>query len=144
MLERRDFVRKCAGMGFAGTLLLYVGWNAEFYNRTQFELTLTFATLFFAVFAAATLFMLRQEQGEGSIPLLFALANGVTYFFQAYAMINEISTTAMAWFSLALALIYLQLNRMRQECRWRCRAQFKDDASGAGHGADYGCYPYST
>src|SRR5438094_219732 len=73
--------RRLLWLGFAGTLLLYVGWNAEFYNRTQFELTLTFATLFFAVFAAATLFMLRQEQGEGSIPLLFALANGVTYFF---------------------------------------------------------------
>ena len=107
--------RRLLWLGFAGTLLLYVGWNAEFYNRTQFELTLTFATLFFAVFAAAPLFMLRQEQGEGSIPLLFALANGVTYFFQAYAMINEISTTAMAWFSLALALIYLQLNRMRRK-----------------------------
>ena len=107
--------RRLLWLGFAGTLLLYIGWNAEFYNRSHFELTLTFATLFFGVFAAAPLFMLRQEQGEGSIPLLFALANGVTYFFQAYAMINEISTTAMAWFSLALALIYLQLNRMRRK-----------------------------
>lgn len=107
--------RRLLWLGFAGTLLLYVGWYADFYSRSQFELTLTFATMFFAVFAAAPLFMLHQEQGEGTIPLLFALANGVTYFFQAYAMINEISTTAMAWFSLALALVYLQLNRMRRK-----------------------------
>ena len=73
-----------------------MGWDSEFYNRSQFELTIVFATLFFAIFAAAPLFMLRQEQGESTIPLLFALANGATYFFQAYAMINEISTTAMA------------------------------------------------
>jgi uncharacterized membrane protein len=107
--------RRLLWLGFTGTLLLYVGWYSEFYNRSQFELTLVFATLFFAIFAAAPLFMLRQEQGEGTIPLLFALANGATYFFQAYAMINEISTTAMAWFSLALALVYLQLNRMRRK-----------------------------
>jgi uncharacterized membrane protein len=107
--------RRLLWLGFAGTLALYVGWYGAFYNRTQFELTLIFATLFFAVFAAAPLFMLRQEQGEGTIPLLFALANGATYFLQAYAMINEISTTAMAWFSLALALVYLQLNRMRRK-----------------------------
>ena len=107
--------RRLLWLGFAGTLALYIGWYGEFYNRSQFELTLTFATLFFAVFAAAPLFMLRQEHGEGTIPLLFALANGATYFFQAYAMINEISSTAMAWFSLALALVYLQLNRMRRK-----------------------------
>jgi uncharacterized membrane protein len=107
--------RRLLWLGFAGTLALYAGWYGEFYNRTQFELTLIFATLFFAVFASAPLFMLRQENGEGSIPLLFALANGATYFLQAYAMINEISPTAMAWFSLALALFYLQLNRMRRK-----------------------------
>ena len=107
--------RRLLWLGFAGTLALYVGWYGEFYNRSQFELTLISATLFFAVFAAAPLFMLRQDYGEGTIPLLFALVNGATYFLQAYAMINEISPTAMAWFSLALALVYLQLNRMRRK-----------------------------
>jgi len=107
--------RRLLWLGFAGTLALYVGWYGAFYSRTQFELTLIFATLFFAVFAAAPLFMLRQEHGQGTIPLVFALANGATYFLQAYAMINEISSTAMAWFSLALALVYLQLNRMRRK-----------------------------
>lgn len=107
--------RRLLWMGFTGTLLLYVGWYSEFYNRSQFEPTLIFATLFFAVFAAAPLLMLRQESGEGTVPILFALVNGATYFLQAYAMINEISATAMAWFSLALALVYLQLNRMRRK-----------------------------
>ena len=107
--------RRLLWLGFAGTLLLYIGWYAEFYNRRELDPTLIFATLFFAVFAAAPLFMLRQESGEGTIPLLFALVNGAAYFLQAYAIINEISTTAMAWFSLGLALVYLQLNRMRRK-----------------------------
>lgn len=107
--------RRLLWLGFAGTLILYVAWYGEFYNRSQLNLTLVFATFFFAVFAAAPLFMLRQESGEGTLPLLFALINGATYFFQAYAMISEISSTAMAWFSLALALVYLQLNRMRRK-----------------------------
>lgn len=105
--------RRLLWLGFVGTVVLYVGWYAEYYTRSQIQPTLIFATLFFAVFAAAPLLMLRQENGQGAMPLLFALANAGAYFFAAYAMISEISNTAMAWFSLALALVYLQLNRMR-------------------------------
>ena len=107
--------RRLLWLGFSGTLVLYVAWSAEFYTRPQLDPTLIFATLFFAIFAAAPILMLRQHEDEGTVPLLFALANAVTYFFQAYVMISQVSTTAMAWFSLALALVYLQLNRMRRK-----------------------------
>ena len=100
-------------LGFAGTLILYIAWYLEFYNRSQIALTLTFATLFFAVFAIAPLFLLRQEQGAGGMPLALAFGNAATYFLASYAMISEISTTVMAWFSLALAGAYLILNRFR-------------------------------
>ena len=106
--------RRLLWLGFAGTLTLYAGWYSEFYSRPQLETTLICATLFFAIFAAAPILMLRQHEDEGTVPLLFALANAVSFFIQAYAMISEVSTTAMAWFSLALALVYLQLNRMRR------------------------------
>lgn len=107
--------RRLLWLGFAGTLTLYLAWSGEFYSRPQLDPTLIFATLFFGIFAAAPILMLRQDEGEGTIPLLFSLANCVTYFLQAYAMLYEVSTTAMAWFSLALALVYLQLNRMRRK-----------------------------
>lgn len=105
--------RRLLWLGFAGTLILYIAWYLEFYNRSQITPTLTFATLFFAVFAIAPLFMLRQEHGAGSMPLALAFVNAATYFLQAYAMIAEISTTEMAWFALALAVVYLGLNRFR-------------------------------
>jgi uncharacterized membrane protein len=47
------------------------------------------------------------------MPLILAFVNSATYFLQAYAMISEVSHTAMAWFSLALAAVYLVLNRYR-------------------------------
>lgn len=105
--------RRLLWLGFAGTLILYLAWYAEYYNRPQFETTFIFATIFFAIFAIAPLFMLRQEHGVGMMPLTLAFVNAVTYFLQAYAMISEISTTAMAWFSLALAAVYLGLNNVR-------------------------------
>jgi uncharacterized membrane protein len=105
--------RRLLLLGFVGTLLLYVGWSAEFYSRSQITPTLFFATVFFLIFAIAPLLMLRQERGVGIMPLILAFANAGTYFLQAYAMIMEISHAEMAWFSLALAAVYLALNRLR-------------------------------
>jgi len=105
--------RRLLLLGFLGTLILYCGWYAEFYSRSQFQPTLIFATFFFAIFAIAPLLMLRQEHGSGVMPLALAFANAVTYFLQAYTMIADISVTAMAWFSLLLAAVYLLLNRFR-------------------------------
>ena len=105
--------RRLLWFGYAGTLILYLAWYAEYYDRKQFEPTLIFASIFFAVFAVAPILMLRQERGAGTMPLAFAFVNAVTFFLQAYAMISDISNTAMAWFSLALAAVYLGLNAAR-------------------------------
>lgn len=105
--------RRLLLLGFIGTLLLYVGWNSEFYDRSQLTLTLFFATIFFLIFAIAPLLMLRQERGVGIMPLILAFVNACTYFLQAYVMIMDISHTEMAWFSLALAAVYLGLNTLR-------------------------------
>jgi uncharacterized membrane protein len=105
--------RRLLWLGFTGTLILYVAWDSEYYARSELQTTLIFATLFFFIFAIAPLFMLRQEHGVGMMPLALAFVNAATYFAQAYVMITEISNPAMAWFSLALAAVYLTLNRMR-------------------------------
>jgi uncharacterized membrane protein len=99
-------------LGFAGTLALYISWYNTYYDQTQLTPTLVFATLFFLVFAAAPILLLRYR-GSATVPLLLALANGITYFLQGYAMLMSISTTEMAWFSLLLAALYLLLIRIR-------------------------------
>jgi len=109
--------RRLLVMSYAGTLLLYVGWYSTFYTREQLSPTLSFATLFFAIFAIAPLVTLQPE-GEAplfaSIPAVLAFVNAVVYFLQAYAMFEEIDKRDMAWFALALAAVYIFLSRQVQ------------------------------
>jgi uncharacterized membrane protein len=106
--------RRLLVMSYAGTLLLYIGWYSRFYARDQLNLTLFFATLFFAIFAIAPLITLQPE-GEmplfAAIPAVVAFVNAGVYFLQAYAMIDEVDKTYMAWFALALAAVYILLSR---------------------------------
>jgi uncharacterized membrane protein len=104
--------RRIAALGFAGTLILYISWYAEFYDRAQLTPTLMFAGLFFAIFAAVPFFLLRRG-ASSNLAMVLAFANGVTYFLQAYVMLYKISADEMAWFSLLLATIYLLLARVR-------------------------------
>src|ERR1700719_2481859 len=106
--------RRLLVMSYAGTLLLYIGWYSRFYTRDQLSLTLFFATLFFAIFAIAPLITMQPE-GEmplfAAIPAVVAFVNAGVYFLQAYAMIDEVDKTYMAWFALALAAAYILLSR---------------------------------
>ena len=106
--------RRLLVMSYAGTLLLYFGWYAQFYTRNQLTPTIAFATLFFAIFAVAPLLTLHPK-GENvllaAIPAFLAFVNAVVYFLQAYGMIEAVDKTYMAWFALALAAIYIVLSR---------------------------------
>jgi uncharacterized membrane protein len=99
-------------LGFLSTLSLYVAWYNEFYTQVQLAPTFIFASIFFVIFAVAPLLVLRGTRGLG-IPVALAIANGVTYFLQAYTMLRNISTDELAWFSLLLATVYLLLVRVR-------------------------------
>jgi uncharacterized membrane protein len=106
--------RRLLVMSYGGTLLLYFGWYFRFYNRSELNLTLAFATLFFAIFAIAPLITLQPETEPpllASIPAVVAFVNASVYFLQAYAMIQEVDKTYMAWFALALAAVYVVLSR---------------------------------
>ncbi len=106
--------RRLLVMSYLGTLALYLGWYSEFYNRTELEVTIAFATLFFAIFAIAPLFTL-QPAGErpffAAIPAILAFVNAGVYFVEVYGMMESVDKTSMAWFALALAAIYIFLSR---------------------------------
>lgn len=107
--------RRLLVISYAGTLLLYFAWSAEFYDRSQLGVTLAFATLFFAIFAVAPLLTLHPE-GESpffaAIPSVLAFVNAGVYFLEAYGMIEDVNKAYMAWFALALAAIYILLSRL--------------------------------
>ena len=107
--------RRLLVMSYVGTLILYLGWYWTFYNGGPLELTLAYATLFFAIFAIAPLITL-QPDGEhpilAAIPAVLAFVNAGVYFLEAYAMIQEVNKVNMAWFALALAAVYIFLSRL--------------------------------
>jgi uncharacterized membrane protein len=117
MVARKPW-RRLLVLSYIGTLMLYIGWYFEFYNRSELNLTVAFATLFFAIFAVAPL-VARQPEGEAApfaaIPLFLAFVNAGVYFLEVYAMVEEIDKHAMAWFALALAAVYIFLSRQARE-----------------------------
>jgi uncharacterized membrane protein len=104
--------RRLLVLSFAGSVALYFAWYAEFYSARQFAVTFAFATLFFAIFALATL----AGSGRGTIVsrsvLVVAALNGLVYFLQVYLVLE--SATARAWFAAVLAIFYLLLARQRR------------------------------
>jgi uncharacterized membrane protein len=113
MVARKPW-RRLLALAYIGTLILYIGWYSEFYNRSQLNPTVAFATLFFAIFAVAPL-LARQPENEAApfaaVPLFLAFVNAGVYFLQVYAMFEEVDKHAMAWFALALAAVYIFLSR---------------------------------
>ena len=106
--------RRLLVLSYAGTLVLYIAWYAEYYRRNEFAATFAFATIFFAIFAVAPL-VSKTPEGAVSLPYLPAaltFINTGVYFLQAYAMVEEIDKLAMAWFALALAAVHIGLSRI--------------------------------
>ena len=113
MVARKPW-RRLLVLSYLGTLLLYIGWYAEFYSRDQLNATVAFATLFFGIFAIAPLVAHRPKEESAvfrSIPLFLAFVNAGVYFLQVYVMFEAINKPAMAWFALALAAVYIFLSR---------------------------------
>ena len=106
--------RRLLILSYVGTLILYVGWFAEYYRRPEFSTTFVFATLFFAIFAIAPLVAKAPEEAGPLqyFPVALTFINTGVYFLQAYVMVEEIDKTAMAWFALALAGVHIVLSRV--------------------------------
>ncbi len=110
--------RRLLLMSFTGTLLLYVAWYSEYYQRYEFILTAAFATLFFVIFAIGPVVARNPRVGAvGSppFPILLGLINAGVYFLQMYIMLEEIDKTRSAWVALTLAAFYIYLSRTQRE-----------------------------
>lgn len=105
--------RRIVWGSFLGTVLMYVGWAAEFYDRTERPVTVLFASLFFAIFAVIPLVtpLTRSRWHRGfSITLMaLPLVNAGAFFLALFAMYDR-ETVTLTWYSLALAAVYLALS----------------------------------
>ena len=96
-------------LAFVGTLILYLMWYWDFYHRSQLGPTITFASIFFVIFALAPLFMAGQQPASRIVAVVLALLNAGTYFLEAYVMILDVSRAATALVASLLAAAYLVL-----------------------------------
>jgi uncharacterized membrane protein len=100
---------------FAGTVILYVGWNSQYYSRNQRPVTVFFAALFAAIFAAiplATRYDHSTRIDGPSITLtLLPLLNSAAFFLALYDM-YEPETVALTWYALGLAAVYLGISSL--------------------------------
>ena len=97
---------------FAGTLLLYLGWYSQYYSDDQRVITVAFASLFAAIFAVIPLVTdavrSRRFTGPSLTLTILPLCNAAAFFLALY-MIYEEDKTALTWYALALAAVYLGL-----------------------------------
>jgi uncharacterized membrane protein len=90
------------------TMVLYFGWYAVFYGRTELGPTLGFATAFFVIFAIAPLVETVKTPdvpGGSWILLVAASLNSTAYFVELYLLLWPIDRMATVWCALCLAVV---------------------------------------
>jgi uncharacterized membrane protein len=96
-----------------GTAIMYIGWGAQYYDSSERQVTVLFASAFFAIFAMVPLLtpLTRSRWHSGfSITLMaLPLVNGAAFFLALFAMYDR-ETVTLTWYALALAAVYLLLS----------------------------------
>jgi uncharacterized membrane protein len=106
----RGWQRLLSG-SFVGTTLLLAAWASSYYADSQLATTLTFASLFFLLYAGAP-FLARKSALERRYPnvmVALALLNASAYFAASYLMLNEHYRFELAWLTVAIAALFFVL-----------------------------------
>jgi uncharacterized membrane protein len=109
--------RRLLLLSYLATLGLNVAWYFAYYDRSELTVTLTFTTLFFAIFAIAPLIARPTDKSTAfsTLPMFLAFVNAGVYFLQTYVMFESVDKNFMAWFALALAAVYLYLSKLAKD-----------------------------
>ena len=114
-------------VAFTGTTLLYILWHLEAYAAGDRGVALTFATIFFAMFAAAPLVARRpaddpQGRAAGAWPfwtasarpvlLLVPAANAAVFLLQIVAILGPLHDRIAPGAAVILAAVYFTLARL--------------------------------
>src|SRR5579871_731642 len=118
MVSRKPWRRIIWG-SVIGTAVMYIGWAAQFYDKSERPLTIFFAAAFFAIFASVPLVTpLTRSRLHGPVSLTLAilpLVNAAA-FFLALTVMYMPETATLMWYALALAVAYLLLGSQIKRC----------------------------
>ena len=79
--------RWIAPIAFAGTLIYFWGWYADFYYESELGITVLFATLFFALFAALPTLKCWREGELANHDIALLASNAFQYFIALRLML---------------------------------------------------------
>jgi uncharacterized membrane protein len=102
---------------FIGTTIWYFAWYADFYSNDQRSIAVTFATIFFLIFAGLPVFkrLHFDEKSAGwaaSKTFVFvALFTPFAYFVELFAIYESHDRTTLAWIAIGLAAFYIVISR---------------------------------
>jgi len=103
--------RWIAPLQFAGTLLYFWGWYAEFYGRYELGNTVLFATVFFAVFAALPAARSTSEGELSGVDIAIVLTNAFQYLIALRLMLWPEYRWGLTLAMLGLAAAHLLAER---------------------------------
>jgi uncharacterized membrane protein len=103
--------RWIAPLQFAGTLLYFWGWYAEFYGRYELGNTVLFATIFFAVFAGLPAARSTREGELSGVDIAIVLTNAFQYLIALRLMLWPEYRWGLTLAMLGLAAAHLLAER---------------------------------
>jgi uncharacterized membrane protein len=103
--------RWIAPLQFAGTLLYFWGWYAEFYARYELGNTVLFATVFFAVFAGLPAAHSTREGELSGVDIAIVLTNAFQYLIALRLMLWPEYRWGLTLAALGLAAAHLLAER---------------------------------
>ncbi len=100
-------------LALAGTIVLYAGWFAQYYGRSDLIPALAWLAVFYLVFLALPFaYHLVRQEAVGLARFLMALADAVFAFGYAWSMLHEEHASALGFVALGLAAAYVGLGAL--------------------------------
>jgi len=94
-------------LGFTGTILLYSGWAAGYYTSDQLLITEIFLTLWFIIYAVATIshnILAKKNTDQADMALI--VLNALAYFLISYSLLSGSYSDFMGFFAVLMAFVY--------------------------------------
>ncbi|HMG34862.1 MAG TPA: DUF2339 domain-containing protein [Blastocatellia bacterium] len=97
-------------LAFVATQLTFFAWYFEFYEPPKLGTTITFLTIFFAIFALlAVLYNVVNRRATKWLDLILVFANALIYFATAYVLLEQKYDNILGAFAILVAAFYLCL-----------------------------------
>jgi len=99
--------RKLNLYSLVATLLVFLSWTVQFYDKGQLFLTESFLTVWFILYVAAIiLHNIIQEKKSNSYDLALVVMNASVYFAISYSLLRVDYVDYMGFFAILISVIY--------------------------------------